>query len=99
MLGAHLGCPPFNADGQGRALAEFPEVWMPEIEMSTLKASPELRDQQNCILQAHWMRDEGLSPVSGRDTDRTVTTGPLVFSLVQAGLHRGEWCQDSWGFF
>ena len=62
---------------------------MPEIEMSTLKASPELRDQQNCILQAHWMRDEGLSPVSGRDTDRTVTTGPLVFSLVQAGLHRG----------
>ena len=37
-------CTPLNTDGQGRALAESPEVWMPETEMSTLKARPDLRN-------------------------------------------------------
>ena len=40
------GCSPLTMDGQGRALDESPEVWMPETGMSTLKTRSYLWDRK-----------------------------------------------------
>ena len=40
------GCSPLTMDGQGRALAESPEVWKPETGMSTLKVRTYLWDRK-----------------------------------------------------
>ena len=52
------GCSPLITDGQGRALAESPEVWKPETGMSTLKVRTSLWDRKaaSSTLPKWWTR-------------------------------------------
>ena len=52
------GCSPLTMDGQGRALAESPEVWKPETGMSTLKVRTYLWDRKaaSSTLTEWWTR-------------------------------------------